>query len=90
MALDDIPEVKKAKKFTKAEKQEAKSFDKLIETQNTAFFNNRDFVKDKMPKSNWLQLLEVNRQEVPKIDNEVIKTDYTDNYYFLVLLSRLK
>lgn len=69
--LDDIPEVKKTKTSTPAEIKEAKSFDKQIKLQNIMFFNNRDFVEQKLPKSNWLQLLEVNQQELPGTNTEV-------------------
>lgn len=58
--------------MTAAEKREATSLAKLIKQQNVAFFDNRDFVAQKLPKSNWLQLLEVNQQESPTADSEVI------------------
>lgn len=69
--VEDIPEAKKAKKLSAAEKREANSLKKLLEEQNVTFFDNRDFLANKLPKSNWIQLLEVNKQELPKTDVEV-------------------
>lgn len=65
VALDEIPEVKKPK-MTKVDR----ALQATIKQQNTEFFDNRDFVKEKLLRSNWVQLLEINNQEIPQSDDE--------------------
>ncbi|KAJ6648922.1 Poly [ADP-ribose] polymerase, partial [Pseudolycoriella hygida] len=64
-SLEDIPELKKRKVDKSVDQLE-----KLIATQNKEFYAHRDFVQSKLPRSNWIQILEVNKQTIPKSDVE--------------------
>lgn len=64
--MKEIPEFKKPK----IEKSDDE-LEKLIAAQNIEFYSHRDFVQSKLAKSNWIQILEVNKQIIPKTDDEV-------------------
>lgn len=64
---EEVPELKKPKIDTSIQQLE-----QLIVTQNKEFFAHRDFVQSKqLKRSNWIQILEVNNQKIPKTDDEV-------------------
>ncbi|XP_037038851.1 poly [ADP-ribose] polymerase-like [Bradysia coprophila] len=65
--IDDIPEFKKPKL-----QESVDELEKLIAVQNTEFYSHRDFVHSKLPKSNWIQLLEVNKQKNPQKSDEIL------------------
>lgn len=69
--MDEIPELKKPKIDKSIDELE-----KLIAVQNKEFFAHRDYVKSKLVKSNWIQILEVNKQKIPKTDDEVTLQKY--------------
>lgn len=64
--VEQIPELKKQKID-----ESVQQLDQLIVTQNNEFYAHRDFVQSKFKKSNWIQILEVNKQKIPKADDEV-------------------
>lgn len=65
-SVEEIPELKKQKTDKSIDE-----LDKLIAAQNKEFYSHRDFVQSKLQKSNWIQLLEVNKQSIPKGNDEV-------------------
>lgn len=69
--MDEIPELKKPKIDESINELET-----LIAVQNKEFFAHRDFVKSMLVKSNWIQILEVNKQKIPKTDDEVTLEKY--------------
>lgn len=81
IALKEIPELKKVKTTSIADKNETKALEKIVKQQNVDFFANRDFLENKLPKSNWLQLLEMNKQELPKNDKEVSIAKQIKNFH---------
>lgn len=70
-AADEIPELKKPKLDKSTEELE-----KLIAAQNIEFYANRDFAQLKLAKSNRIQILEVNKQIIPKTDDDVCFKDF--------------
>lgn len=85
-AVDEIPELKKPKLDKSTEELE-----NLIAAQNIEFYANRDFAQSKLAKSNWIQILEVNKQIIPKTDDDVCFKDFltataipkTKNFFFI-------
>lgn len=78
-AVEEIPELKKQKIDKTSE-----ALDQLIAAQNKEFYSHRDFIQSKLQRSNWIQLLEVNKQSIPKANDEVCF-----NKLFIVINSQL-
>lgn len=70
-----MPDAKKAKvdqsKEAKAAKKEEDKLLALMKEQNEEYFKYRDILERKMKKSNWIQILELNSQNIQKQNSEV-------------------
>lgn len=74
--LADVPDAKKSKvdqsKEAKAAKKEEEKLMAMMKEQNTEYFKYRDTLEMKMKRSNWIQILEVNTQTIPKGGNSEV------------------
>lgn len=66
----DEPDIKRAKKEEKVDK-EAADLEKLMSKQNKEYFKVRDALKKCTNKEQWILILERNKQAVPSGRSEV-------------------
>ncbi|KAJ6635587.1 Poly [ADP-ribose] polymerase [Pseudolycoriella hygida] len=76
MKMDEVmPAIKKPKVEVKEEKDAAAAdakLEKLISEQNKEFYKIHDKLKDKLKKTELIQILEKNKQEVPSGTSEIL------------------